>query len=544
MLKRGLYIFVFILLLFTIFNLEIKASESKLDSLLVELQISELDALEKAEVYLEIAQEYYILNDYPLALENASHSLNLYSKIKQTESTAIAKKLIGDIYSEVNDFDNSLKYYLEALIISEDFKNSLFAAQINHEIGRLFIKISEFDKALNKFNESLVFYEKDTVKYRDEIVSNYANIGITYGSVSKLDSALMYFEKAYVMYPESDYLNRGGVLNNIGAIKYKQNNYKEALEYYNRAVENFIFIEHKKGIGIAYFNIAQTQLLLENHKEAETYFENSVPYLEEAGALYYLFNCYEQLSDFNEKKGDLDKSLQYHKLFALTKDSIMNVETLNKLASLQMKYDIRKVEHKMKMLERDNQLKQIKEYILIASLVLLLVLSSLIFLNLRGKIRNTRLNQKLLSQEKVQLRIELDYKNRELENFALQIVRKNEFLTQVKTEIKEVDGDFNKLKDISININQNLYLEKDREEFHNHLEKIHESFFLRLDTNFPDLTINDKRLCSLLAIDLSTKDIATIVNISPESVKKSRYRLRKKLGIDTEDKLSEFLKNI
>ena len=67
---------------------------------------------------------------------------------------------------------------------------------------------------------------------------------------------------------------------------------------------------------------------------------------------------------------------------------------------------------------------------------------------------------------------------------------------------------------------------------------------MKLNERFPDLTINDKRLCALLAIDLSTKDIAAIINISPESVKKSRYRLRKKLQLETEDGLSEFLKNL
>lgn len=520
------------------------ASENKIDSLILELQNKDLDALKEADLLKDLANQYYVAEDYASALENASKALSIFTKIKQNRERAETLKLIGDIYSNVNDFDKSVEHYLNSLAISESLRDFDMIALINSELGRLFIKISEFPKALERFNLAISFYEVLPDKYSKNLVTNYANIGVTYGSMNLLDSALLYFEKAYLLYPESDLINRAGVMNNIGAIKYKQGDYFGALDFYRDALSLFTEANHNSGIGIALFNLAQTYLMGIDVKKAEEYLEKSIPYLEETGELYYLYRCYQMLSDFNEKRDNLRESLKYYKLYSNTKDSIMNVETLNKITSLQMQYEIKKVEHKIQVLEKDAKLKQIKQYILLGSFVVFLIIGSLFYFNLRNKFQNNKLTQRILTQDRERLGKELEYKNKELENFALHIVQKNEFLNAIRNDLRVAGQDANKLKEILFKVNQNLYLEKDREEFHTHLEKIHESFFMKLNERFPDLTINDKRLCALLAIDLSTKDIAAIINISPESVKKSRYRLRKKLQLETEDGLSEFLKNL
>ena len=77
--------------------------------------------------------------------------------------------------------------------------------------------------------------------------------------------------------------------------------------------------------------------------------------------------------------------------------------------------------------------------------------------------------------------------------------------------------------------------------FNANIESLNDSFFLKLNDKYPKLSKNDKRLCALLRLNLSSKEIASIQNISPNSVDVNRYRLRKKLDIDSETDLSEFL---
>ncbi len=74
-----------------------------------------------------------------------------------------------------------------------------------------------------------------------------------------------------------------------------------------------------------------------------------------------------------------------------------------------------------------------------------------------------------------------------------------------------------------------------------YFEKVNSSFFQRLKNQFPDLTQSDLKLCALISLNLSMKEMAELMGISPESVKMARHRLRKKLNLVTEENLTEFL---
>ena len=104
-----------------------------------------------------------------------------------------------------------------------------------------------------------------------------------------------------------------------------------------------------------------------------------------------------------------------------------------------------------------------------------------------------------------------------------------------------VIGNLSKLKRTIIN---NLSADKDWEEFKLYFEKVHHDFFSALKYNFPDLTNADLKLCSLSRLNFNIKETANIFGVSPDSIKKSRYRLRKKLSMGTNDDLLEFLMKI
>ncbi len=77
-------------------------------------------------------------------------------------------------------------------------------------------------------------------------------------------------------------------------------------------------------------------------------------------------------------------------------------------------------------------------------------------------------------------------------------------------------------------ITQDLSIDRDREKFQMHINEQNSSFIHRMGESFPSMTENEKRLTSLLRLNLSSKEIASILNISPKSVEMNRYRLRKK----------------
>ena len=80
--------------------------------------------------------------------------------------------------------------------------------------------------------------------------------------------------------------------------------------------------------------------------------------------------------------------------------------------------------------------------------------------------------------------------------------------------------------------------------FELHFEQVHEEFIRRLKDRFPDLTSRELRLCVYLKMNLSSKEIANLMNISPRGVEISRYRVRKKMNLERNEGLSEILMEV
>lgn len=145
------------------------------------------------------------------------------------------------------------------------------------------------------------------------------------------------------------------------------------------------------------------------------------------------------------------------------------------------------------------------------------------------------------------LSAEVDYKNKELSAMTIHMIKRSEVLNKLKTHIKEASKDSTTTKEtLSTLLRMIRVAEKSQEEyndFNQQFFEVNRDFFEKLQASYPDLTNNELKLCALLKMDLSTKEIAQIFNNSTKAVEIGRYRLRKKLGIDSTTKIQSFLKN-
>jgi len=159
-------------------------------------------------------------------------------------------------------------------------------------------------------------------------------------------------------------------------------------------------------------------------------------------------------------------------------------------------------------------------------------------------------DRQLVQLKNEQLEQELASKNRELANSAMNIVYKNELLNNIHNELIELkDSDGKKLssehvKKISKIIDEAYNDERDWNIFETSFNEAHENFFKKLKKNYPTLVPNDLKLCAYLRMNMSSKEIASLLNITTRGVEIRRYRLRKKLNIPTEKNLSEFLMEV
>ncbi|MEG1586616.1 MAG: triple tyrosine motif-containing protein [Bacteroidales bacterium] len=138
------------------------------------------------------------------------------------------------------------------------------------------------------------------------------------------------------------------------------------------------------------------------------------------------------------------------------------------------------------------------------------------------------------------------HKNNELFQITATMLRKNEMLSDIKTEIESFTAKHpdmavaRKLNRIMRNMNDEAVAKEDWSLFIMHFEQTHENFFKNVKEAYPSFTPAELKLCACLKLNLSTKDIASLLNISARGVEAGRYRLRKKIDIDPSESLNEF----
>lgn len=149
-------------------------------------------------------------------------------------------------------------------------------------------------------------------------------------------------------------------------------------------------------------------------------------------------------------------------------------------------------------------------------------------------------NQQMIMQIKNEkLNQDIDNKNRELGISTMSIIKKNRVLNKIKKELKRTKHIDNKIA-IDL-IDSNLNDTKDWSFFEQAFNNVDKDFLEKLKTSHPDLTPNDLRFCAYLRLNLSSKEIASLLNISIKSVETKRYRLRKKLSLAHDDGLVDYM---
>lgn len=151
-----------------------------------------------------------------------------------------------------------------------------------------------------------------------------------------------------------------------------------------------------------------------------------------------------------------------------------------------------------------------------------------------------RLRNEKLSEEMV-------LKDKELANSTLQMIQKNKLLISLKEELLQFAASSKEssikiqIRSLVKKIDRDIDNESQWKVFETHFEKVHEEFLQRIKSEFPQLTPRELKLCAYLRMNISSKEIALLMNISTRGVEISRYRLRKKLGLDRKSNLTDFI---
>ena len=476
-----------------------------------------------------------------------------------------------ELLKQKGNYDDCILNYYEAVKLSKLTQDSMRLGLSYYNLSSIHILNQRLEQAEDYCLKAIPIFSniQDSVK-----LSNcFVQLSIIYKNKPDYPKAKTYLNQAIQYYEYHDYqLNLSICLNNLGNILLDENLLDEAIPYYKKAVSISKSLNSSYALAIRWGNLGELFLQKQNYKTAKLYIDSSMVIAKKIEAKETILSNYERLKHYYLSQNKLDSAIAYAEKFTQLKVKLSQLESSKIVEELENKHQnelqLISAQAKIDILEKDKLVKQKDQertlliFIFIIILVVLVAVSIYIFYRKQNRIAkmNAEIYEKekafLESQQKLdlekiknkeiekqQLEKELEYKNKEIVNFALQIVEKNEFLEELLNKIKQSEQSKSQREVIQF-IKQNTLLDNEKEEFQANIEQLNEAFFFKLKAQFPNLTKDEERLSALLRINLSSKEISAILNISPSSVDMKRYRLRKKLQLTKEENIINFLNNI
>jgi DNA-binding NarL/FixJ family response regulator len=260
------------------------------------------------------------------------------------------------------------------------------------------------------------------------------------------------------------------------------------------------------------------------------------------------------LKNLKKESGKLAEALAIEEEIVALNASLNDVEKEHITKSLEVQFGLMEKERELNIIKKEQAITKLTNYLLYVALAFISIIAVgfIIFLKRINK-RDKQLlqtkaelleaanTQKKLKEQ--QLQNEIEFKESQLSALTLQMIQKNELLQELKEKLENSNG---ASVDASVSkiINKGLTQDKEWTDFNKHFESINKNFYSRIKQAFPDISPNELKICALIKMNLSIKEMASILNISPDSVKTARYRLRKKLNLNTEDNLTDFILNL
>lgn len=451
----------------------------------------------------------------------------------------------GRIYNSKDVVDVTLDYYQKAYNIYEDTKNIDEAAKTENNLAIIYARLQNKDKALEHFKNVYKYQAKKNDSLRLAQILN--NIGTLYLE-KNVDSSLLYYKKTFsIAKAIKDTTLYAYVYTNLGRAYTLKNDSLLSKSYFDKAVATANLPIENSVKAFVYQSLSEC-FLKQKMNDSAIYYANKTMALQKDNM--YSFTGQDVINTLYKayiNKEDYKNAARYFETFNAIRDSLnveekaVNVERLK----LQEEYRTR-----LQIRELQEEKQQFKYFLIGLSLVAGILTLLILLIKYRNRITKNRLEKELLKTKQQELRYSLDAKNKVLIGKAMTEMHRTDIINGILKDLKQI-----KLKAVKKETQQAIdfilkRLQRDTntdiwKEFEVSFEQVHKSFYKKLNENHPDLSPKDRRLCALLFLDLTSKEISQITGQSFKAVENARTRLRKKLDLTNEKiNLSTYLNSL
>lgn len=490
-----------------------------LDTILWKKTLEESEGLNyKKGIYdaYRIRATHFMLKDNFLA---AIKDLNVATegyKILQDTTEVLSLSLLEQCYHRLKRPEKSLEINTYALDLSRALGLQQYEADLMISRAYHYLRLGKKEEAHDLF---LAAYQLiDRLNMEDRLYRATSSLGYYYLTNNQPNEALAYLQRAYAIAKKD------------GKIR-----------------------QQATGLG----NLAYCYFLLKNFEQAHIHYDSSlaISIQHQMPAVTYI--TYKDISETYAAEGKCPEALTFSKKYFLLRDSVIGNDAQRKLDALEIEHERILKEQAMDKLAQEVKIRQQQSIITIGGIALLGLIS---FLIIHRLIADRRKRKAFIQQQEELHQLKLEAVNTRLQSSKQEIVLKQKDITNLALEMSQKISFASQLQEKTDQfgskipnhlqkdwqtyakfIDAHAQLDQEKKLFHDNIEQINQTFYSNLQKAFPKLTKTDLELCSYFRLNLSNKEIAILRNIAPNTVKVGKYRLRKKLSLDSKEKLGAFL---
>ncbi len=455
---------------------------------------------------------YYELGQYLNAMNKFQNALDVLDTInREVYRRGDVYRNIGKLNYQQKDFDQAIVNFMKAYEIYQKVSDNLYSSHVLSDIGNVYINLKDYDKAIEYFNESLD-------------ISNEYN------------------------FPES----ASNVLFNIGFAQRENGKYQEALSYFKKGAKIDTYDMTSINYVIELYHVGLTYSLLGKNEIAIEYLNKSVKLADSLKISNELKHALDYRSKVHLNSGNYKSAMEDYVASQKIKDSLFSIEKTKAIEELETIYETEKKEAEIVLQEKEittlNQkveISNLRKGFYAGGMASALALFGLSVFGYRQRIKKNRIARE--KKEEI-YKQEIEHKKKELTSQTLHLVQKNTFIQELKDNLENLKSSPEKFKTefrrIVMLLKKENASDKDWEIFKTYFSEVHNDFDQKLKTICIDISEKEIRLAAFLRMNLTTKEIAATLNVLPDSILKSKYRLKKKLNLDKETDLTSFLNTL
>jgi len=510
----------------------------------------------RANILCNIANTQKMAGDFNYAITNYTKAKKIYESMEDKKNIFKVESEISSVYYSMSDYSMALDISSDLIQKLEKFKDEKLISIQKLRHANILFNIADFDDAIKYYKMTLPYFSKDI---ENNIQNKYValmNIGECYSELNN-SNALRYFNEALSGFKKvSDKRNENLCLSRIGKFYYKRNELNKSLPFLKQSFE-FMY-DKMPHLSTEIFVFYLKNLIdLNMYNEIDKILELDQERIIEGANLQEKIFYYKTLAIVKNKQGNSAEEYKILKKLEKLYDEREEQNTFEELQKKLNQYNIKNEIQKNKNLELKLTNANLQKWMTVLIIIFLIVVSYYIVdkYKKKSKIQQLKLiqleqekewhqNTKKLLEEKLKIESELvEMKERELTALQLkkfqiksrlvdffksnQLIQDNKLIDKI---IKKVDSYFD---------NEDYW-----NEFQIKFTNMHPNFIKVVKQDYPNLTKKDIDFLILIKLNLSNKEIASLISISYESVLSKKYLLRKKMNICSDNELVVYLEGV